>query len=261
MRSLRILIIGGLFSFRALFDWLNPWIYIPCLIIVPIFQMLLFVYIGRSAGVESDSFFVIGNALQFSAIPCLFAMGHTITAERFTQTLGIVLSTPAPRIPLLLGRSLPVIVNGWFVAMFCLAVGGRLVGVGVPATAWIPVALTVVVGMTSCAGLGLVTAALGLRVRDTATLNNIIIGGLLIFCGANVPIGSLPRWMQVISQWIPLTHAIEAARDIAAGATLHAVTPLLLRELMIGAVFVMLGLASVRVLERQSRRHATLEMS
>jgi ABC-2 type transport system permease protein len=261
MRSLRILIIGGLFSFRALFDWLNPWIYVSCLIIVPIFQMLLFVYIGRSAGVESDSFFVIGNALQFSAIPCLFAMGHTITAERFTQTLGIVLSTPAPRIPLFLGRSLPVILNGWFVAMFCLAVGGRLVGVEVPATAWLPVALAVIVGMASCAGLGLVIAALGLRVRDTATLNNIIIGGLLIFCGANVPLGSLPRWMQVISQWIPLTHAIEAAREVAAGATLHTVTTLLLRETMVGAVFGMLGLASVRVLERQSRSHATLEMS
>lgn len=261
MRSLRILIIGGLFSFRALFDWLNPWIYIPSLLIAPVFQILLFVYIGRSAGVESDSFFVIGNALQFSAIPCLFAMGHTITAERFTQTLGIVLSTPAPRVPLFLGRSLPVIVNGWFVAMFSFVAGGRLVGAAVPAAAWIPITLAVLIGTASCTGLGLATAALGLRVRDTATLNNIIIGGLLVFSGANVPVAALPRWMAVISQWIPLTHAIEAARDLAAGATLHAVTPLLLREIMIGAVFAVLGLASVRVLERRSRRGASLEMS
>lgn len=261
MRSLRILVIGGLISFRALFDWLNPWIYIPSLLIAPIFQILLFVYIGRSAGVESDSFFVIGNALQFSAIPCLFAMGHTITAERFTQTLGIVLCTTAPRVPLFLGRSVPVIVNGWFVAMFSLVVGGRLVGAQAPAASWIPIALAVLVGAASCTGLGLLTAALGLRVRDTATLNNIIIGGLLVFCGANVPVASLPRWMPVISQWIPLTHAIEAARMLAAGATLHAVTPLLARETAIGAGFAILGLASVRVLEAQSRRGASLEMS
>src|SRR5262249_28940048 len=110
MRSLRLLVIGGPFSFPALFDLLNPWVYIPSLIIAPVFQILLFVYIGRTAHVESASFFVIGNALQFSAIPCLFAMGHTITAERFAQTLGIVLSSPAPRIPLFLGRALPVIV-------------------------------------------------------------------------------------------------------------------------------------------------------
>ncbi|HEY5984791.1 MAG TPA: ABC transporter permease [Streptosporangiaceae bacterium] len=261
MRSLRVLVIGGLFSFRALFHWLNPWIYIPSLLIAPIFQILLFVYIGRSAGVESDAFFVIGNAVQFSAIPCLFAMGHTITAERFTQTLGIVLSTPTPRIPLFLGRSIPVVFNGWFVAMFSLVVGGRLVGVRIPAAAWLPIALAVLVAAVSCTGLGLVNAALGLRVRDTATLNNIIIGLLLVFCGANVPVGSLPGWMQPVSQWIPLTHAIEAARDIAAGATLRAVAPLLLREIAVGAVFALLGLATLAVLERQSRRSASLEMS
>jgi ABC-2 type transport system permease protein len=261
MRSLRVLVIGGLFSFWALFDWLNPWIYIPSMLLAPIFQVLLFVYIGRSAGVESASFFVIGNALQLSSIPCLFAMGQTITSERFTQTLGIVLSSPVPRIPLFLGRSLPVILNGWFMAMFSLVVAGRLVGVEVPAAAWIPTALAVLIGTASCTGLGLVTAALGLRIRDTAALNNILIGGLLVFCGADVPSASLPGWMQAVSQLVPLTHAIEAARAIAAGATLPAVAPLLLREIAVGAVFAVLGLASVRALEKQSRRDARLEIS
>jgi ABC-2 type transport system permease protein len=145
--------------------------------------------------------------------------------------------------------------------LFSLAAGGRLTGVEVPAGAWIPIAFAVLIGAASCTGLGLLTAALGLRIRDTATLNNIIIGGLLVFCGANVPVRSLPRWMQMISQWIPLTHAIEAARNLAAGATLHAVTPLLLHEIMIGAAFAILGLVSVRVLERQGRRGASLEIS
>ena len=125
----------------------------PSLLIAPIFQILLFVYIGRNAGVGSDAFFVIGNALQFSAIPCLFAMGQTITAERFTQTLGLVLSTPAPRVPLFVGRSLPVIANGWFVAMFSLVIGARLTGVEVPAAAWLTIALAVVAGAASCTGL------------------------------------------------------------------------------------------------------------
>jgi hypothetical protein len=42
---------------------------------------------------------------------------------------------------------------------------------------------------------------------------------------------------------------------------LHAVTPLLLHEIMIGAAFAILGLVSVRVLERQGRRGASLEIS
>jgi len=118
--SLRIFFVGGLISFRALFNWLSPWIYIPSLLVAPIFQIILFAYLGRSAGIGSDEFYVIGNAVQYSAIPCIFAMANTIAGERYTQTLGIVLSTPAPRVPLFLGRSLPVVVNGWFVSMFSL---------------------------------------------------------------------------------------------------------------------------------------------
>ena len=93
MTSLRIFFVGGLISFRALFNWLSPWIYIPSMLIAPIVQILLFAYMGRAADVESDEFYLIGNAVQYSAIPCLFAMANTVAGERWTQTLGIVLVT------------------------------------------------------------------------------------------------------------------------------------------------------------------------
>ena len=112
MTDVRVFFIGGLTSFRALFNWLSPWIYIPSLLVAPVFQILLFAYIGRSAHVQSDEFYVIGNALQYTAIPCVFAMCNTIAGERYQQTLGYILVTPARRIPLFVGRSLPVIVNG-----------------------------------------------------------------------------------------------------------------------------------------------------
>ena len=70
MKSVRVFLVGGLISYRALFSWLNPWVYVPSFLVMPIFQILLFVYIGRSAKLQSDSFYVIGNALQFAAIPC-----------------------------------------------------------------------------------------------------------------------------------------------------------------------------------------------
>ena len=116
VNAARIFVFGGIMSYRALFNWLSPWILIPSFLVGPIAQILLFAYLGRSAGVASDEFFVIGNALQYAAIPCLFAMGNTIGDERQQKTLGIILSTPAPRVPLFLGRAIPVILNGWLVA-------------------------------------------------------------------------------------------------------------------------------------------------
>ncbi len=169
----RIFFIGGLMSYRALFGWMNPWIFIPSLLVSPVCQILLFAYIGRSAGVGTDEFYVIGNALNYAAIPCMFAMTFTIGGERFGQTLGLVLATPARRIPLFLGRSMPVIANGWFVAMFGVVVGSLLLDVDIPRSAWPLMALVVAVGSLASTGLGLVMGAINLVYRDGATMGNV----------------------------------------------------------------------------------------
>ncbi len=259
MTSARIFLIGGLISFRALFGWLSPWVYIPSLLVAPVFQILLFVYIGRSAALESDAFYVIGNALQYASIPCVFAMTNIIAGERFQQTLGNILITPAPRLPLFLGRAVPVVVNGFFVAAFGLVVGGAVVGIDLPASTLAPLAVAIAVGAFSCTGLGLLSAGVGLVVRETAVLSNVIFGVLLVFTGANVSLDDLPGWMAATAQGMPLTHAIEAARRIAAGETLGDVAGLVGTEAVIGVVYAILGLGLIRALEHQSRKHATLE--
>jgi len=257
--SARVFFIGGLASYRALFGWLSPWVYIPSLLVAPIFQILLFVYIGRSAGLESDEFYVVGNALQYAAIPCLFAMTHTIAGERYQQTLGYILISPARRLPLFLGRALPVVTNGFLVSAFALVVGGAIVGIEIPASAYAPIALVTAVSAFSCTGLGLVNAGLGFIVRDTSVLSNIIFGLLLVFSGANVPLDDLPRWMQAVSEGIPFTHGIEAARRLADGQRLFDVGGLVTVEALIGVVYGAGGYGLIRLMETLGRRHATLE--
>jgi len=257
--ALRIFFVGGVTSYRALFNWLSPWIFVPTFLVAPIFQILLFVYIGRSAGVQSDEFYVIGNALQCAAMPCIFAMSNTIAGERFQQTLGYILATPAGRLPLFVGRSLPVIANGFLVSAFALVVGGAIVGVHIPAGSAGELAVVIAVSAFACTGLGLVSAAIGLLARDTATLNNIVFGILLVFTGANVPLHDLPDWMSTIAQGLPLTHGIEAARRIADGASLGDVGNLVAAEALVGVVYLVVGYAFLRALEGLSRRLATLE--
>lgn len=259
MKSVRLFFVGGLLSYRALFGWLSPWILIPTFVIAPIFQILLFAYIGRATALRSDEFYVIGNAMQYAAIPCVFAMTNTIAGERYQNTLGAVLVTPAKRIPLFLGRSLPVILNGFLVAAFAFAVGGTILRIDVPLSA-IP-ALGFVIFVTACAmtGLGLTTAGIGLLARDTATLSNIVFGILLVFTGANVALSDLPGWMSTTAQGLPLTHGIEAARKLADGASFSHVGGLIAAEALVGLVYGCIGYGVIRALEWQSRVHATLE--
>jgi ABC-2 type transport system permease protein len=130
-----------------------------------------------------------------------------------------------------------------------------------PSSAYAPIALVVLVAAFSCTGLGLVNAAVSLRIRENAVLSNVIFGFLPIFTGANVPLDDLPSWMSTAAQGMPFTHAIEAARDLVAGSTLGDVSGLVGAELLIGVIYGVAGYALLRWFEIQSRRHATLDRS
>jgi ABC-2 type transport system permease protein len=260
VNAARVLFVGGLISFRALFNWLTPWIYVPVLLVVPVTEVFFFVYVGRAAHLESDRFYVIGNAVQLTAMPCLFAMSATLAGERRSQTLSSVLGTPANRVALYFGRALPVIVNGFAVSAFAFAVGALVFHVRPATGGWPLLALCVLVAAFSSTGLGLICGAFGLRGRDTAVLANLLAVLLVLFCGANVPLASLPDWMQTVAQGLPLTHGIEAAREAVAGSATHGVTHLLLVELGVGAIYAALGLLLLRALETDARRRATLDI-
>jgi ABC-2 type transport system permease protein len=154
-----------------------------------------------------------------------------------------------------------VIVNSLFVALFSLLVAGLLVGIDVPPSAWPGIALSIFVAAFACTGLGLVCAGIGLRVRETAVLNNVLFGLLLIFTGANVPLEELPGWMEAIGRSVPLTHGIMAARELADGASLADVSGLLATEAFIGIVYVFVGYQLLRLMERESRKRASLQVA
>ena len=58
-----------------------------------------------------------------------------------------------------------------------------------------------------------------------------------------------------------MTHAVEAGREVVAGASFGEVAGLLAQELAIGAAFLVVGLALLRWYEHVARRQATLELT
>jgi ABC-2 type transport system permease protein len=64
-----------------------------------------------------------------------------------------------------------------------------------------------------------------------------------------------------MSDGLPFTHAIEAARELAAGTPLGDVAGLIGTELLVGVLYAALGYALLRYMEVQSRRYASLERS
>jgi ABC-2 type transport system permease protein len=256
---LRVFFIGGAISFRALFAWIRPWVYIPTLVIGPTSQILFFAFLGRTAHLEDDNWFVVGNAVQSASLAALFGMGFAIDGERWMQTLSAVLGTPANRSALFLGRALPVLLNAAASAATGFVGGAIFLGFRPPLSAIPALAFLVILGAFACTGLGMVTGAVGLRTRDVPIVANLTMALLLIFCGVNVPLDKLPRWMHDVALGLPLTHAIAAARRVADGASLGSVGTSIGVEAGLGVAYLLAGLMLLRVFEEQGRRYGTLD--
>ena len=170
-----------------------------------------------------------------------------------------MLATPASRPALFLGRALPFIANGLVVSAFGFAVGVLLLDFS-PAAGSVPaLALVVLVTTCSCTALGMFIGSIGLRARDVFFAANLVYFLMLLVCGVNVAIDRLPGWMQAIGNVVPLTHGIEAARDVANGSSLGDVSGLVAAEAFIGLAYATGAYVLFRIFEAEGRRRASLE--
>jgi ABC-2 type transport system permease protein len=255
------LFIGGYLSYRALFGWLNPYMYTMTLLIPSLTQLAFFVFLGRAAHVANDAYYVSGNALLAAASPSLFGMGSAIAGERYQQTLGLLVASPAPRPIVFLGRALPATANGFVISVWTFVVAGLLFHVHVPASALAPIAIAIVITAFSCVGLGLFNAALGLRWRETGVLGNLLLYILLMFAGVNVPLERLPGWLSTLAQGLPVTHGAKAVRQLVGGAPVSDVARLLVAEVGVGVCYAVVGLLALAWFEREARMRATLDVA
>jgi ABC-2 type transport system permease protein len=255
----RVLFVGGIIAYRALFNWIRPAIYIPTMLGSPLFQILFFANLGRYSGLGDTNFFVVGNAVQVSAMSAIYGATMTLANERYFGTIAQLLATPANRAALFLGRTLPVIANGLIVSTFGFLVGAAFLDFRMDVSQIPAVALVVTLTVVSCTGLGMMLGSIGIRARDVFFASNLAYFMMLLMCGVNIPIDSLPGWMQAISKALPLTHGIAAARRLASGETLGAVSGLIRTELLIGATYGFLAFVLFRYFEASSRKHASLD--
>jgi ABC-2 type transport system permease protein len=256
---LRVFFVGGVIAYRALFQWIRPSIYIPTLLIGPVFQILFFAYLGRYSRLENDAFFVVGNAVQASAMAGVFGATMAIANERQFQTLSSLLATPANRFAVFMGRSLPVLANGLLVSAWGFLMGWLLLEFD-PALASLPaLAFVVVVSVASGTAFGLAIGSLGMRARDVWLSANLAYYLMWLLCGVNIPLDDLPGWLAQIGRLMPLTHGIAAAREVAAGTGLGDVAGLVLTEVAVGAAYGAAAYALIRLFELEGRRRASLE--
>lgn len=258
LRTARLVVLGGAISYRALFNWTTPPMFIGTLLAGPLLQLLFFVFLGRELGVADDRFYLVGNAVLASSTACVYGGTMAIANERRFGTLGAVLLSPRRRAPLWFGRALPYVLNGLLISVFTLTAASLLLGLRIPLGSVPGLAAVLLAACAACSAFGLALGALGLRFRDVFLVSNVACSVLLLLTGANVPRTELPAWMGALGDVLPLTHAADAARQLSAGGALD--TGLLGAELAVGAGYALLAVALLALFERGSRRRATLDV-
>jgi ABC-2 type transport system permease protein len=258
--DLRLFVQGALLSYIALFAWLRPVTYMASKVVMPLAQILFFTFLGMYAtSRDNASFYVIGNAVQIAAVSGIFGVTMSVGGERWAGTLMYLFGAPANRLAVFVGRAFFHVIDGILGVFIGLAWGVTLLGLDLSHTNGLGLLLTVIITTFSTSGLGLLLGCVALVSLETMFVNNTAYFLLLVFSGANVPIASLPAWMQAISWGLPLTRGIAAARALIAGSPLKEVAPLLLGEALLGIVYIFLGYVLFRWFEFHARRRGTLE--
>jgi ABC-2 type transport system permease protein len=257
---LRLIFVGGVLAYRALFNWTTPAMFISTLFGAPLGQLFFYTFVGRQLGVADTQFYLAGNTVMAASTACLYGGAMAVANERRYGTLGSVILSSRSRAGIFLGRVLPYAANGVLVSMVTLAVGSLFLRVRLPATALPELVAVAVIASTSCAFFGLMLGAVGLLVRDLWLITNLMASLLLLFTGVNVPPDRLPAWVRDVGGMLPITHAAEAARRLTAGVPLRGVSWQIVMEAALGAGYAVLAAALLRWFERRSRVRAAVDV-
>lgn len=258
--NVRLFLEGALLSYVALFRWLRPATYLASKVMMPLAQILFFVFLGMFAtGRDNASFYVIGNAVQLAAISGIYGVTMSIGGDRWEGTLPYLFGTPANRLALFSGRAFFHVIDGVLGVVVGLSWGVLLLGLDLSRSDPWALGLTILITTFSTSGLGLLLGCVSLVSLETMFVNNTAYFLLLVFSGANLPLAQLPAWMQSIAWGLPLTRGIAAARAIIDGASWAQAAPLLAGELALGLAYLFTGYALFRWFERQAKRRGTLE--
>ncbi|MEK6223153.1 MAG: ABC transporter permease, partial [Chloroflexota bacterium] len=256
----RLFFQGAYLSYLALFSWLRPAVYMASKVIMPLAQMMFFVVLGTYAtGIESAPFYVVGNAMQITALSGIYGVTLSIGGDRWAGTLPYLFGTPANRLTMFLGRAVVHIIDGMLGVFLGFLWGVLIFDLNLTEANPLLLILTILITTISTAGMGLVFGCISLVSVNIMFLNNTVYFLLLLFAGVNVEISKLPVYLQPISNILPLTRGIKSARLIVDGAKFADVSPLLLQELGMGVIYITVGYILFRRFEIQAKIKGTLD--
>lgn len=224
--------------------------------------MLAYRISGQTAVAEQDvlGFLLAGALAVYAWGATVWACGFGLQMEAHAGTLGPIYASPASRLAAVTGYGV-----GNFVWSLPSMVSLLVVGLAFGAEFQIanPGLAIVAIGMVylSALSIGIACGGLFILSRQANSLANFLQTPIYLLAGFYFPRSVLPDWLEPLGAVLPIAHAVDALRAATlAGAGWREVAPELAMTLGGCALFLAIGILSMRRVEHAVRRSGDLNL-
>ncbi|AWB43697.1 hypothetical protein DCC85_05335 [Paenibacillus sp. CAA11] len=262
MEAIRRFFRHSLLSYRALFGWLNPKVYLIVMVGMPLSQLIFFTFlVNHVYDGENLAGYIGANALLLCVMNSVFGMITVINSDRSSGTLQLVMAAPASKPALFLARSLAHMANGFVTAGIGLIFGIALFHISITSGQVLALIAIWTVSIFSACGLGLIIGSFCLWTPSMHLLTNLLSSILLLLSGANYPLQVMPQALQFIAYCLPLTRGVELTKAILDHGQYDNMGLYIGQEFLLGCVFFALSIGCIRYAAYLARVKGSMDLS
>jgi ABC-2 type transport system permease protein len=207
-------------------------------------------------GVGYFPFVLVGMAFSSYLGVAIRSFAETIRSAQVLGTLEALLVTPTPVGQIIIMSSVYSFLATSLRVVLTLALGWLVFDVSFDKANWGGALIVLLLTIFSFSFLGVLSAGVVLAFKRADPSSWLVQGLSYLLGGVYYPISVLPEWGQILAQILPITHALEAMRQLLLqGQTLPAVSQsimgLCLFSLVAGPLSVMIFTLSLRRVKRE----------
>ncbi|RZU53005.1 ABC-2 type transport system permease protein [Krasilnikovia cinnamomea] len=217
------------------------------LVVVPALLLTLLYFMYENAGPTFDRIALIMLGV-FPFVTMFLVTSIAMLRERTTGTLERLLTTPLGKVDLLFGYGIAFSLAAAVQAGVAVGTAYGLLGLDTVGSAWLVVLIAILNAVLGVA-LGLLCSAFARTEFQAVQFLPVVVVPQLLLCGLFVPRGQMAGWLQVVSDAMPLSYAVEALGQVGVHA---AATATMWHDLLVvtGAAVAALVLAAATLRRR-----------
>jgi len=257
--KMRVIKASAILSVHDTFTTIRPALWILTVIVPSVFAMFFFYMIAGVANADQD-FVVIGNAVQSIGMTTIYAVSGIPGVQKHIGTMTPIALAPCGLFSIFLGMSLFGIVAGFISIAVSLAFATFVFGVSMASINVLAVFIVIILTAFSIGGISMLIGSIGIYLRTSAIIANIMTYIGLVLCGVNFPVTDLPGWAQTVAHCHPLTYAVQATRDAVNGSSVTDLAEPIMIMIVLGMIFIVLSYLAFRFFEKLSRKKGRMDV-